>query len=83
VIELNRTVAVSLAFGAAAGLEVVDRLNHDPALAASHRLPSLRGDLLFKLGRLVEARGEFERAALAQNTREREILLPREAECKE
>jgi RNA polymerase sigma-70 factor, ECF subfamily len=83
VIELNRAMAVSMAFGPAAGLEIVDQLRDEPSLAAYHRLPSVRGDLLFKLGRLPEARDEFERAAsLAQNTREREMLLARVAECR-
>jgi predicted RNA polymerase sigma factor len=81
-IEPHRAVAVNMAFGVSAGLEVVDRLKHDPALAAYHRLPSPR-DLLFELGRLVEARGEFERAAsLAQNTRECKMWLARAAEFK-
>ena len=84
VIELNRAMAVSMAFGPAAGLEIVDRVKDEPTLAGYHRLPSVRGDLLFKLGRLSEARVEFERAAaLAQNTREREMLRARVAECRE
>jgi RNA polymerase sigma factor (sigma-70 family) len=78
VIELNRAVAVSMAFGPAAGLELVDRLVSEPALAAYHLLPSVRGDLLFKLGRLDEARAEFERAAgLTRNGSERRLLLAR------
>jgi RNA polymerase sigma-70 factor, ECF subfamily len=82
VIELNRAVAVGMAFGPAAGLELVDRLLHEPALRGYHLLPSVRGDLLQKLGRLGEARQEFERAAdLAQNTRDRELLLQRAIRC--
>jgi predicted RNA polymerase sigma factor len=77
-------MAVSMAFGPAAGLEIVDRVKDEPTLVGYHRLPSVRGDLLFKLGRLSEARVEFERAAaLAQNTREREMLRARVAECRE
>jgi len=75
VVELNRAVALGMAFGPAAGLEVVDSLTTDPALAAYHLLPSVRGDLLAKLGRFEEARAEFARAAqLTQNVRERELL---------
>src|SRR5262249_53296894 len=82
VVELNRAVAVSMAFGPAAGLELVDALAEQPALRAYHLLPSVRGDLLRKLGRLEDARAEFERAAaLAQNTRERELLLGRARAC--
>ena len=82
VIELNRAMAVSMAFGPAAGLEIVDPLQDEPSLAAYPRLPSVRGDLLFKLGRLQEAREEFERAAsLTQNSREREMLLRRVTDC--
>jgi len=78
IIELNRAVAVSMAFGPAAGLEVVDALAELPALAGYHLLPSVRGDLLAKLGRIDEARQEFERAAtLTRNARERELLLAR------
>jgi len=80
VVELNRAVAVAMAFGPAAGLELVDRLATDPALANYHLLPSVRGDLLARLGRTDEARTEFERAAaLTQNARERELLLKRAA----
>jgi RNA polymerase sigma factor (sigma-70 family) len=80
VVELNRAVAVSMAFGPAAGLELVDQLVDVPALARYHLLPSVRGDLLAKLGRVDEARAEFERAAsLTQNSRERELLLERAA----
>ena len=76
VVELNRAVAVAMAFGPAAGLEIVDALLAEPALAGYHLLPSVRGDLLAKLGRTDEARAEFERAAsLTRNARERELLL--------
>jgi RNA polymerase sigma factor (sigma-70 family) len=82
VVELNRAVAVGMAFGPAAGLELVDRLRDETALAAYHLLPSVRGDLLVKLGRLGEAREELERAAsLTENRRERELLLARAAAC--
>ena len=78
VVELNRAVALSMAFGPAAGLELVDALMSEPALANYHLLPSVRGDLLAKLGRNDEARAEFERAAaLTRNARERELLLQR------
>ena len=83
VVELNRGVAVAMAFGPAAGLEIVDPLTSERALAGYHLLPSVRGDLLFKLGRSSEARAEFERAAaLTRNTRERALLLERAAACK-
>ena len=76
VVELNRAVALGMAFGPAAGLELVDSLTTDPALAGYHLLPSVRADLLAKLGRFEEARAEFARAAsLTQNVRERELLL--------
>ena len=82
IIELNRAVAVSMAFGPAAGLELIDALTNNPALAQYHLLPSVRGDLLSKLGRLPEARAEFERAAsLTRNARERALLLSRAAAC--
>jgi RNA polymerase sigma factor (sigma-70 family) len=82
VIELNRAVAVSMAQGPAAALPLIDRLAAEPTLRAYHLLPSVRGDLLFKLGRHAEARGEFERAAsLTRNLRERELLLGRAAAC--
>ena len=82
VVELNRAVAVGMAFGPAAGLELVDALTSEPLLEGYHLLPSARGDLLTKLGRLDEARAEFERAALlTRNTRERELLLARAASC--
>jgi predicted RNA polymerase sigma factor len=78
IVELNRAVAVAMAYGPAAGLEIVDSLVEEPALRNYHLLPSVRGDLLRKLGRADEARTEFERAAaLARNTRERELLLDR------
>jgi len=82
VVELNRAVAVGMASGPAAGLERVEALRAEPALKGYHLLPSVRGDLLFKLGRLDEARGEFERAAsLTRNARERELMLARAAAC--
>ncbi|HVP61326.1 MAG TPA: RNA polymerase sigma factor [Myxococcaceae bacterium] len=82
VVELNRAVAVSMAFGPAAGLELVDALVDEPALREYHLLPTVRGDLLAKLGRTAEARQEFQRAALqAQNGRERELLLARAKAC--
>jgi len=81
VVVLNRAVAVAMAFGPAAGLELVDALRSEPSLQAYHLLPSVRGDLLAKLGRPEEARAEFERAAsLTQNARERELLLRRAAQ---
>ncbi|MGH8809051.1 MAG: RNA polymerase sigma factor, partial [Noviherbaspirillum sp.] len=80
VVELNRAVAISMAFGPAAGLELVDALRSEPSLKNYHLLPSVRGDLLAKLGRVDEARAEFERAAaLTHNAREREFLLARAA----
>ena len=82
VIELNRAVAVSMASGPAAGLEIVDALVAEPSLRAYHLLPTVRGDLLAKLGRADEARAEFERAAsLTRNARERELMLARAAAC--
>jgi len=82
VVDLNRAVAVSMAFGPDAGLEIVDELNTDSRLSSYHLLPSVRGDLLEKLGRFEEARTEFTRAAaLAQNSRERSLLLGRAASC--
>ena len=82
VVELNRAVAVAMAFGAEAGLELVDALSGEKALANYHLLPSVRGDLLFKLGRRDEARREFERAAgLTRNGREQALLLERAAAC--
>jgi predicted RNA polymerase sigma factor len=82
VVELNRAVALSMAYGPAAGLEVVDRLVDEPALQRYHLLPSVRGDLLARLDRPLEAREQFERAAaLTHNSRERELLLARAAAC--
>jgi RNA polymerase sigma-70 factor, ECF subfamily len=82
VIELNRAVAVGMAFGPAAGLALVDELRDEPSLASYHLLPTVRGDLLFKLDRFAEARKEFERAAsLTRNARERALLLERAAAC--
>jgi len=82
VVELNRAVAVGMAFGPALGLELVDALATEPSLKTYHLLPSVRGDLLVKLGRSGEARGEFERAAsLTRNARERKLLLGRAEEC--
>ncbi|WP_395296765.1 RNA polymerase sigma factor [Kitasatospora hibisci] len=82
VVELNRAVAVSMAQGPAAALELVDALASAPALKEYHLLPSVRGDLLARLGRTDEARAEFERAAaLTRNVRERELLLVRAAEA--
>jgi RNA polymerase sigma-70 factor (ECF subfamily) len=80
VVELNRAVAFAMAFGPAVGLELVDSLTSEPLLEGYHLLPSVRGDLLAKLGRVDEARAEFERAAsLTRNARERELLLERAA----
>jgi RNA polymerase sigma factor (sigma-70 family) len=82
VVELNRAVAVAMVSGPAAGLELVDALTTEPSLEAYHLLPSVRGDLLARLGRVDEARGEFERAAaLTRNARERGLLLERAAAC--
>ena len=82
IVELNRAVAVSMAEGPAAGLSIIDAIADNPALKSYHLLPSVRGDLLRKLGRTREARAEFERAAaLTQNTRERDLLLARAAAC--
>jgi RNA polymerase sigma factor (sigma-70 family) len=84
IVELNRAVAVAMAVGPAAGLDLVDALTAEPSLQAYHLLPSVRGDLLAKLGRSDEARAEFERAAsLTRNTRERELLLNRARTCAE
>jgi RNA polymerase sigma-70 factor (ECF subfamily) len=78
VIELNRAVAVAMAFGPAAGLELIETLSSNPSLQSYHLLPSVRADLLFKLGRFAEAQADFERAAsLTRNARERELLLGR------
>ena len=82
IVDLNRAVAVSMALGPAAGLELVDKLTGEPSLKTYHLLPSVRGDLLAKLGRSDEARDEFERAAtLTRNGRERDLLLRRAADC--
>ncbi len=82
VVELNRAVALAMLFGPTAGLEIVDALGSEPALKTYHLLPSVRGDLLKKLGRFDEARAEFERAAsLTRNERERKLLLDRAASC--
>jgi predicted RNA polymerase sigma factor len=81
VVELNRAVAVAMAFGPAAGLELADALMEEPSLRKYHLLPSVRGDFLAKLGRRDEARAEFERAAaLTRNAREKELLLKRARE---
>ena len=78
VVELNRAVALGMAVGPAAGLELADALMQEAALAASHLLAAVRGDLLEKLGRREEARAEFERAArLTRNARERALMLGR------
>jgi predicted RNA polymerase sigma factor len=82
IVELNRAVAVAMAFGPAAGLEIIDSLTSEPSLKSYHLLPSVRGDFLFKLGRFGEAQEEFQRAAsLTQNARERELLLDRVRAC--
>jgi predicted RNA polymerase sigma factor len=82
VVELNRAVAVSMAYGPAEGLRLVNKLMDEPALRNYHLLPSVRADFLFKLGRVDEARHEFERAAeLAQNNREQDLLLRRAEAC--
>lgn len=82
VVELNRAVALSMAFGPATGLELVDQLTEEPSLRTYHLLPSVRGDLLARVGRLDEAREEFVRAAaLTRNERERAVLLARAADC--
>jgi RNA polymerase sigma factor (sigma-70 family) len=82
VVELNRAVAIAMAFGPEEGLELVDELTAEPSLRSYHLLPSVRGELLAKLGRLDEARQEFERAAsLTRNARQRKLLLDRAAAC--
>jgi RNA polymerase sigma-70 factor (ECF subfamily) len=82
IVELNRGVAVAMAFGPQAGLEIIDVLAAEPSLRKYHLLPTVRGDLLQKLGRTEEARAEFERAAaMTQNARERALLLARACEC--
>jgi predicted RNA polymerase sigma factor len=83
VVELNRGVAVAMAEGPAAGLKIIDSLMEEPALRGYHLLPSVRGDLLAKLGHFAEAGDEFERAAaLTRNERERRLLLERAAACR-
>jgi RNA polymerase sigma-70 factor (ECF subfamily) len=82
IVELNRAVAVAMAFGPAEGLEIIDAIASEPSLKAYHLLPSVRGDFLFKLGRFTEALAEFQRAAsLTHNIREREFLLGRAQAC--
>ncbi len=82
VVELNRAVALAMAYGPAAGLEIVDALAAEPSMRAYHLLPAVRGDLLLKLGRRDEAGAELARAAsLTQNARERDLLLARAREC--
>jgi predicted RNA polymerase sigma factor len=84
IVELNRAVAYAMAFGPAAGLEVIDTVASEPSLKSYHLLPSVRGDFLFKLGRSSEAQAEFERAAsLTRNARERQLLLDRARACAE
>jgi RNA polymerase sigma factor (sigma-70 family) len=84
IVELNRAVAVATAFGAEAGLLLVERVARDPRLAGYHLLPSVRGELLRRVGRRAEARAELERAAdMTRNARERALLLQRAAECVE
>jgi predicted RNA polymerase sigma factor len=82
IVELNRAVALAMLFGPEAGLRIVDALTSEPLLKGYHLLPSVRGDLLSKLGRSTEARAEFERAAaMTQNASERQLLLKRAADC--
>jgi predicted RNA polymerase sigma factor len=82
IVELNRAVAVAMAFGPAAGLKIIDALATEPSLKNYHLLPSVRGDLLRRLGRFPEARTEFEHAAtLTRNARERELMLERARAC--
>jgi RNA polymerase sigma factor (sigma-70 family) len=82
IVELNRAVAYAMAFGPAAGLELIDSVASAPSLKSYHLLPSVRGDFLFKLGRSAEARAEFERAAsMTRNARERDLLLDRARAC--
>jgi RNA polymerase sigma factor (sigma-70 family) len=82
IVELNRAVAVAMAFGPAAGLELIDKLTSEPSLKGYHLLPSVRGDFLFKMGRVGEAQQEFQHAAsLTRNARERELLLDRARTC--
>jgi predicted RNA polymerase sigma factor len=80
IVELNRAVAVAMAFGPSEGLALLDTIASEPALRGYHLLPSVRGDFLEKLGRFDEARGEFERAAsMTRNAREVRLLLDRAA----
>ena len=82
VVELNRAVAVSMSLGPAPALEIIDSIADEPSMKTYHLLPSVRGDFLYKLGRMDEARAEFERAAaMTRNARERELLLNRAADC--
>jgi RNA polymerase sigma factor (sigma-70 family) len=82
IVELNRAVALAMAYGPGKGLELIDTLVSEPSLKSYHLLPSVRGDLLFKLGRFGEAQAEFERAAtLTRNVRERELMLERAKAC--
>jgi RNA polymerase sigma factor (sigma-70 family) len=82
IVELNRAVAVAMAFGPAAGLELIDAIASDPSLKSYHLLPSVRGDFLYKLSRFTEAQAEFQRAAsMTHNARERELLLDRARAC--
>ena len=82
IVELNRAVAIAMAFGPEAGLEIADALTEEPSLKSYHLLPAVRGDLLAKLGRLEEARAEFQRAAsLTRNESERSLMLRRASEC--
>lgn len=82
IVELNRAVAIMMAFGPAAALPLINSLVRDLSLNNYHLLPSVRGDILEKLGRVDEARVEFERAAsLTANSRERQLLLERAAAC--
>jgi predicted RNA polymerase sigma factor len=79
-VKLNRAVAIAMAFGPAAGLELVDELTSEPSLEGYHLLPSVRGALLARLGRVDEARAKIERtASLTRNARERKLLLERAA----
>jgi predicted RNA polymerase sigma factor len=83
-VDLNRAVAVGMAFGPAAGLVLVDTLGSEPSVQSYHLLPAVRGDLLAKLGRHAEARSEFEReAALTRSARERDLLLGRAATARD
>jgi predicted RNA polymerase sigma factor len=84
VVELNRAMAVAMAYGPSAGLDIVDELVDEPSLRSYYVLPNVRGDLLYRLERFAEAKVEFERAAaLAKNARQRQLLLDRAAACTE